>query len=285
LETVSVSERPLAVVRGGGDLGSAAAARLQRAGLRVLVTEKENPTAVRRTVAFSEAVYSGWIRVEELSARLANGADAVRRAWKSVDEIPVVVDPELVLARSLEPAIVIDALVAKRNDGVTRDLAAAIIGLGPGFEAGIDVDAVVETNRGPNLGRVFWSGTAEPNTGLPADVQGRGADRVLRAPAAGTMEVIRDIPDIVRQGEVVATIGEKRILAPFDGLIRGMLHPGTYVEANLKVGDVDPRFDVQLCYRMSDKALAIAGGALEAALVLLRRQGAIITLNASEVSR
>lgn len=279
-----MSERPIAVVRGGGDLGSAAAARLHRAGLRVFVTERQKPTAVRRTVAFSEAVYATSIRVEELEAHLAHDSEGVLTAWSAVNAIPVVVDPELIFARSLNPAIVIDALVAKRNDGMTRNLDAGAIGLGPGFEAGIDVDAVVETNRGPNLGRVFWSGIAEPNTGLPAPVQGRSADRVLRAPVSGTMEVIRDIPDIVRQGEVVAMVGGKPIMAPFDGLIRGMLHQGTYVDQNSKVGDIDPRFDVELCYRMSDKALAVAGGVVEASLILLRGQGATLALIESEVS-
>jgi xanthine dehydrogenase accessory factor len=242
------------------------------------------PTAVRRTVAFSEAVYSTSARVEEIDARLAIGSRGVLAVWSSVNAIPVIVDPELMLARTLHPAIVIDALVAKRNDGVTRNLHAATIGLGPGFQAGVDVDAVVETNRGPNLGRVFWSGIAEPNTGLPAPVRGRGADRVLRAPVSGTVEVIRDIGTIVRQGEVVAVIGGKPIVAPFDGLIRGMLHPQTYIEQNAKIGDVDPRFDIGLCYRMSDKALAIAGGVVEASLILLRGHGAPLALGTSEAS-
>ncbi len=281
----SVSDRPLAVVRGGGDLGTAVAARLHRAGFRVLVTEKHAPTAVRRTVAFSEAVYSHSVRVEELRAHLVEDHEAARALWSLPDEIPVFVDSNLTLATALEPSIVVDALVAKRNDGVSRDLAAGTIALGPGFEAGVDVDAVVETNRGASLGRVFWSGSAEPDTGLPAPVQGRAADRVLRAPASGTVDVIRDIPDIVRQGEVIAMIGSKPVVAPFDGLVRGMLHPGTNVDQGMKVGDVDPRFDPTLCYCMSDKALAVAGGAVEAALILLRRQGGRLILDKAEISR
>lgn len=270
--TEEVANPPLIVVRGGGDLGTAAAGRLHRVGLRVLVTEKEKPTAVRRTVAFSTALYSGCIQVEELRARRATDTRSVEDAW-ACGAIPVVPDPDLLLARSFDPMIVLDALVAKRNLGMSRALAPGTIALGPGFVAGIDVDAVVETNRGPNLGRVLWSGAAEPNTSSPAPVEGHTRDRVLRAPVSGMLTVVRDIPEVVSAGVLVALVGERPVHARFEGMIRGMLHDGLHVDANMKIGDIEPRLNRSLCFSMSDKALAVAGGTVEATIVLLRRNG------------
>ena len=263
---LSVIDRAV-VIRGGGDLGSGTALRLWRCGFPVVILETSAPLAVRRTVAFSEAVYEGTVRVEEAVGRLT-ASDEVELP-SGGEEIPVVVDPRSSVLTRLRPAAVVDAIMAKRNTGTRRDMAAAVVALGPGFRAGTDVDAVVETNRGPYLGRVIWEGEAAPDDGLPGAVMGRGKERVLRAPNSGTLDVPRPIGDIVEEGDVVARVGSGEVRAPFDGLIRGMLRPGTMVTANMKIGDLDPRLDRRLTTLVSDKALAVAGGVVEAILMKL----------------
>jgi xanthine dehydrogenase accessory factor len=266
-----VCERPIVIIRGGGDLGSGCALRLARTGFRVLVTEIPAPTVVRRTVAFAEAVFDGVAHVEGIPGILVTNRAEIASAW-GLEMIPVIVDPDLTLSLRLHPDVLIDATVAKHNLGTRRDMAPGTIALGPGFVAGIDVDAVVETNRGPNLGRVLWHGSAETDTGVPAPVSGQAAERVLRAPTAGWLCTSRQIGEIVRSGEVIAEVGGQMVRAPFDGLIRGLLRPGLYVHAAMKIGDLDPRLQPELCCRVSDKALAVAGGVLEATLMLLCRR-------------
>lgn len=255
-------------MRGGGDLGSACALRLARVGFKVLVAERARPTVVRRTVAFAEAVYTGTATVEEMTARRVESRSALSAAW-TAGEVPVVIDPHLAFSLAQSPRIVLDATMAKRNLGMSRSLPSRAIGLGPGFVAGVDVDAVIETNRGPHLGRVIWSDSAEPNTGVPAPINGYAGDRVLRAPIAGTLDTLKSIGDVVAAGELVAAVSGRPIRAPFHGTIRGLLRAGSSVHASMKVGDIDPRIHPDLHLQVSDKALAVAGGVLEAALVLL----------------
>jgi xanthine dehydrogenase accessory factor len=255
----------LVVVRGGGDLGTGVAHRLVRSGFTVLVTELAQPLAVRRAVSFAEAVYSGQVTVEGVTARLADDA-MLGLAFTVLGEVPVIVDvADDVLAR-MRPAIVVDARLAKRNLGTRREDAQLVVGLGPGFTAGQDCHVVVETNRGPNLGRVYWTGSAEPDTGQPEPVQGKAGQRVLRAPAEGEFQGYRAIGDLVQPGEVLASVGGQPIAAPFAGVLRGMLHDGVPVTAGMKVGDVDPRGLREYCFLISDKARSIGGGVLEAAL-------------------
>jgi xanthine dehydrogenase accessory factor len=258
----------LVVVRGGGDLGSGVALRLWRCGFRVAVLEVERPIAVRRTVAFSEAVYDGVAGVEEAAGRLVD-TSRLEEAIGGQD-IPVAVDPNAASVAQLRPFAVVDAILAKRNMGTTQDMAPLVIALGPGFVAGETVDVVVETNRGPDLGRVIWKGTAEPNTGEPASVAGLGRDRVLRAPEHGALRAWHSIGDIVEQDEVIASVDGVDIRAGFRSLVRGLARDGLEVRAGMKVGDVDPRLDPTLCTRVSDKSLAIAGGVLEALLMVLK---------------
>lgn len=263
---------PLIAVRGAGDLGSGCALRLMRCGFRVLAVEQARPTAVRRTVSFSEAVYDGEASVEEVRGVLVLSETQVQDAWRH-GMLPLAVDPDLTMTRSLHPHVIVDALLLKRNQGMSRDLAPGTVALGPGFVAGHEVDAVVETDRGPNLGRVIWAGRAEDDTGTPSPTAGHAEDRVLRAPRAGLLHAVVDIGDVVQPGQAIASVEGELILAPFHGLVRGLIRPGLLVDANMKVGDVDPRLDPELCRRVSDKALAVAGGVIEAAMVLLRRQG------------
>jgi len=252
-------------VRGGGDLAAGVVYRLTKAGFRVVITELERPLAIRRTVAYASAIYEGQITIEGLTARHIKQVDDVPRVW-SAGEIPVLIDEQGSLIARLNPDVVVDARIAKRNLGTTRDDAPLVVALGPGFTAGDDCHAVIETNRGHYLGRVIWQGSAEPDTGSPGSVKGHTSDPVLRAPIAGYVVSQIAIGDQVSQGAVVAVVDDQPIRAPFDGMLRGLIHPSVWAVAGMKVGDVDPRGRREYCFTISDKALAIGGGVLEALL-------------------
>lgn len=260
----------LIVLRGGGDLGTGVAHRLHRAGFRLAICERPQPLVVRRAVAFAEAVYTGTQTVEEVTARLAVDAAAAQNVLLR-HEIPVLVDPEGAALRALRPAVVVDARLAKHPLDTRLTDAPLVVALGPGFVVGEHCHAVVETNRGHHLGRVYWQGSAEPDTGKPEPVQGHSVDRVLRAPCAGALQGRKVIGDMVQAGEVIAVVNDQPILAPFAGVLRGLIHDGTQVTPNLKVGDLDPRGIRAHCFTISDKARAIGGGVLEAILAGRRR--------------
>jgi xanthine dehydrogenase accessory factor len=261
-------ERPVALVKGAGDLASGVALRLHRAGFAVVMTEIPFPTAVRRTVSFAEAIYDGRAVVEGIEGVTAADVDAVRRLFEA-GKIAVIVDPEAAVRHQLRSVLLVDAILAKRNLGTRIDDAPAVVALGPGFTAGVDVHVVVETKRGHTLGRVITEGEALPNTGIPGEVGGFGEQRVLRAPAAGVFRGRREIGDLVSRDEIVGHVGDVPVRASLDGVLRGLLHSGLEVTPGLKVGDVDPRATREHCFQVSDKALAIAGGVLEAACSLL----------------
>ncbi|MFN8471568.1 MAG: selenium-dependent molybdenum cofactor biosynthesis protein YqeB [Anaerolineae bacterium] len=261
----SLLARPfLVLIRGAGDLATGVAVRLHRAGFLVVMTELEHPLAVRRTVSFAQAVYDNTLTVEGITARCVPLRDA--RAVLASHEVPVVVDPDGTSLTLLHPDVVVDARLAKRNLGTRIDDASLVIGLGPGFTAGVDCHAVIETNRGHNLGRVIWEGPAEPNTGVPARIGGADVARILRAPVAGEVVPLRRIGDVVAQGDVVARVGGVDVVAAVEGILRGMVHGGVRVEAGTKLGDVDPRAEASFIHTVSDKSLAIGGGVLEAIL-------------------
>ncbi len=265
------SDGPLVVVRGGGDLASGVAFRLFRAGFRVIVTEIEQPTAVRRPVAFAEAVYAGETTVEGVTARRATSIDEAERLLEG-EVIPVLIDPSAEGVRQLHPQAVVDAIMAKRNTGTSLSDASVVIGLGPGFTAGVDCHAVVETNRGHYLGRVITKGPASADTGVPGAIGGETERRILRAPATGIMQAKRPIGEFVRQGERVAEVGGEPVRSQLDGVLRGLLHDGLHVAQGTKLGDVDPRANPEHCFTISDKSMAIAGGVLEALMTRLQRQ-------------
>jgi len=261
----------LVVVKGAGDLASGVAYRLRQSGFAVVMTEIPQPTVVRRSVSFAQAVFDGATVVEGVRARLLATPDealAVARAR----EIAVLIDPHAHVVAQLRPAVLIDAIIAKRNTGTRIDDAPVVIGLGPGFRANVDVHAVVETNRGHRLGRVILDGEAEPDTGVPAPVGGHGAERVLRAPADGFFIGVAAIGDRVTSEEVLGYVAGEPIRSPFDGCLRGLIQTGVPVQKGMKLGDVDPRATREHCFTISDKALAIGGGVLEAMLYLLERQ-------------
>jgi xanthine dehydrogenase accessory factor len=255
------------IVRGGGDLATGVVWRLQRCGYDVVVTELAEPLTIRRTVAVSSAVRDGVVEVEGLIARRAT-VDRVGSTL-AAGEVPILVAPTLGgLVADLGADVVVDARLAKRVLDTTITDAGLVIALGPGHVAGRDCHAVVETNRGHRLGRVIWHGTAEADTGVPGLVAGRGAERVLRAPIAGRVEWAVSIGDIVDADEPLGRVAHDAsvavIASPFRGTVRGLIAPGTTVHAGLKVADVDPREDPAACHEISDKALAIGGGVLEA---------------------
>jgi xanthine dehydrogenase accessory factor len=234
-----VADSPVVAIRGGGDLGTGVALRLQRAGCRVAILEIQQPTVIRRTVAFASAVFDGAIEVEGTVGRLGQPG-GVESIWGR-GEIPVLIDPQKSSLRSLRPDALVDAILAKRNLGTHIDDAPVVVGLGPGFTAGVDCHAVVETNRGHNLGRVYYSGSAQPNTGVPGTIGGQDAKRALRAPIAGEFIGLKRIGDRVQRGDAIGRVGEASIVTEIDGVLRGVLHDGLTVPAGLKVADVDPR--------------------------------------------
>ncbi|HYG57312.1 MAG TPA: selenium-dependent molybdenum cofactor biosynthesis protein YqeB [Symbiobacteriaceae bacterium] len=271
----------LVLVKGAGDLATGVAGRLYRAGFPVVMTELPAPLCVRRTVSFAEAVVSGSQTVEGITAVRADTASAVRAALAK-GLVPVAVDPEARLIAALSPWAVVDAILAKRNTGTRMTDAPLVVALGPGFTAGADCHAVVETQRGHDLGRVYLQGSAIPDTGIPGEIGGASAERVLRAPCAGIFRNRAAITDLVSPGDVVAEVhGADGTVAPvrttIGGVLRGLLRDGTPVRANLKVGDVDPRGELSQCYTVSDKARAIGGGVLEALLGLGARAGGLLS--------
>ena len=263
----------LVVIRGGGDIATGVAYRLHKAGFPVIVLELERPLVIRRTVALASAVLDGTAKVEDLHAQLAQSPEEAISLTKT-GIIPVLVAPQLNTSQftlNYSQFIVIDARLAKRNIDTTIDQAPLVIALGPGFTAGVDCHAVIETMRGHTLGRVIWEGAALPNTGTPGIIAGKGKERVLRAPAAGIVNWRLEIGDLVADGDRIGSVAGQPVLAPFDGVVRGLIAQETAVSQNLKIGDVDARQDVEACFTISDKALAIGGGVLEAILTWLNR--------------
>lgn len=251
------------LIRGGGDLATGVAVRLYRAGIRILITELPQPLAVRRAVSLSEAVYESEWKVEEVAARRAETFEQAL-ALAAAGTVPVLVDPELVQVAGRTFHAIVDARLTKRPPEGGMPAALLLIGLGPGFTAGQDCHAVVETRRGPTVGRVYWSGAAQADTSMPeGDPQ-----RVLRSPIEGVITARTEIGQHVETGQLVATVGGAAVISPFPGVVRGLIRPGLAVPAGLKIGDVDPRNTRELCFQVSDKALAVGGGVLE---VLLSR--------------
>ena len=257
--------RPIVLIRGGGDLASGVAARLWRSGFWVVVAEIEQPLAVRRLVSLAEAVYEGEVGVEDLRGLRAKDAGAAQTTLEQ-GAIPVLVDPAADSRDELAPSAIVDARMTKAEPDLDLSAAPFVVGLGPGFKVGFHAHAVVETNRGHRMGRVYWEGAAQPDTGVPDRVHGHDVDRVLRAPAAGVFDPAAEIGTLVKSGAVLCQVDGVALVAAFDGALRGLLHGGIEVDAGVKVGDLDPRQDLGLCSLISDKSLAVGGGVLEALL-------------------
>ena len=289
---------PVVLVRGGGDLGTGVALRLHRAGWRVIIADLLQPLVIRRTVAFASAIYDGSIEVEGVSGRRIH-SDQIRpeaEACWAAEQIPVVVDPDRSVTAQLRPSAVIDAIMAKSNTGTRLTDAPIVVALGPGFTAGIDCQAVVETQRGHYLGRVYYEGAAQPDTGIPGNVGGQDALRVVRAPLSGVFYAQHKIGETLPAGEVLGRVITVDVsltdsaawrLAAIDrdasqplgmvvktkiaGILRGVLHDGLKVAANTKIADIDPRGQPEYCFSVSDKSWAVGGGVLEAVLYLRQK--------------
>ena len=254
------------VVRGAGEHASATAHRLFRCGMRVAMTEVRHPTAVRRTVSFCTAVFDGECEVEGVPGRRWRLGEWEGLERSDLDHVPVFVDPEGLLVERWRPHVIVDARILKRNDGNSPEQAPLVIGLGPGLLAGRDVHVVIETRRGHDLGRIVREGYGAPDTGIPGAIAGFTTERVLRAPCAGVVETLLEIGQGVSAGDVVCAVAGRPVAAAISGVLRGVVHDGIEVCADLKVGDVDPRGDPACCFTISDKARTISGAVLEAIL-------------------
>ena len=264
--------KDLIIVRGGGDLATGTICKLRKCGFPVLILEAAKPSAIRRNVAFSEAVYQGTQTVEGVTCY---HADSLSQAEELLREgkLAVLVDPKGNAISKLDPLAVVDGILAKKNLGTHKGMAPITVALGPGFTAGEDVDAVIETKRGHDLGRVLWQGAAAPNTGIPGIIGGHGKERVIHCPADGILRNVCKITDVVTKGQKIAVVetqnGEVPVTASIDGLLRGLIRDGYPVTKGLKIADIDPRTEeYQNCFTISDKARCIAGGVVEAILQL-----------------
>lgn len=256
----------LIIIRGGGDLATGVVQKFHRSGFPVLILETNFPTAIRRNVSLCEAIYDNEAEVEDMICRRINDISEIENCQKN-GEIPIMVDPNGRYIKKLKPAAVIDSILAKRNLGTTIDMAPITIGLGPGFFAGSDVHAVIETKRGHNLGRLILEGSAIPNTGIPGEIGGKSLERVIKSPASGEVKHIRKIGDIVEEGEDIFEVSGIFVKAPFKGLLRGLIREKIFIEKGTKSADIDPRTDVDW-NGISDKARCLGGAALEAYLYL-----------------
>ena len=258
------------VIRGGGDIATGVVQKFHRAGFPVVILEAPAPTAIRRTVALCEAVYEGTSQVEDVICHRVKKSGELDACWRN-GIVPLLIDPGGETIRDIRPAAVIDAIIAKRNLGTTRSMADVTIALGPGFCAGADVHAVIETVRGHDLGRLILEGSAKPDTGLPGEIGGESYLRVLRAPVPGKIVHVKQIGDVVDKGDALFSIGDIPIVAPFDGLLRGLIREGTEVFKGMKVADIDPRTDIDW-RTISDKARCLGGASIEAFFILYRQR-------------
>jgi xanthine dehydrogenase accessory factor len=265
-----MSNQDIVLIRGGGDLASGVALRLHRVGMKILILELEQPLVIRRSVSFAESVYNKITQVEEVTGRLARTITEVESAWER-NEIPVIIDPDCEIITELpntkhQFSILVDARMSKKPPFLKINSVPFMVGLGPGFTVGENCDAVIETNRGHYLGRVFWEGSAQADTGIPEGFGNQYHARVLRSPSKGVFVSERNICDHLEEGDLIGIVNDREVKAPFKGVLRGLLHTGLQVTEGFKIGDLDPRDDPAYCRFVSDKAFAIAGGVLEAIL-------------------
>ena len=254
------------IVKGAGDLATAIGHKLFRCGFSVIMTEVPQPNCVRRQVSFANAVYEKQWTVEGVTAESVTSPEEIIQVMEK-GRIPIIIDPTCKIQERMNAPYLVDAILAKKNIGTKKTDAAVVIGLGPGFTAGVDVDMVIETNRGHNLGRIYFEGSAEVDTGIPGNIGGYTNERVLRAPKEGFIRHVKNIGDLVRRSEVISFVGTQPIRSEIDGIIRGLIYEGLFVKIGMKIGDVDPRGNLEYVDKISDKARNIAGGVLEAILM------------------
>ena len=255
------------LIKGAGDLATGIAYRLKKSGFDIVMTEINKPTTVRRTVAFSQAVFDNEIVIEGIKGVKVNNINEI---YEKINEgnIPIIIDENAEIIKELKADVVVDAIISKKNLGTSIEDAPIVIGVGPGFEAKVDCHLVVETKRGHYLGKVIEEGSAIPNTGVPGDIGGYTKERIIRASSNGKINPVVEIGDFVKKGDVVAYIDGVEVLAEIDGIVRGMLQEGIEVFKGMKSGDIDPRCEKDHCFTISDKARSIGGGVLEAIMYM-----------------
>ena len=262
----------ICLVRGAGDIATGTIQKLVRAGFKCVVTEVSNPSSIRRKVSLSEAIYEKKTVVEDIEAVLCENLDEIGQYLERYNPV-IIVDPKLTILNKMKFDVVVDAILAKKNTGLKKEMAEITIGLGPGFEAGVDCDIVIETMRGHDLARIIEQGFAKKNTSIPGIIDGFSNERVIYSDFDGQFTHIKSISDIVNKEEIIAKVGDNYIRATLDGVIRGMIRDNFEVKKGLKIIDIDPRYEeVENCFTISDKARAIGGAVLEAIMMLENRR-------------
>lgn len=260
------------VIRGGGDLATGVAEVLYQSGFKILILDIEKPSSIRRSVCFSEAIYDGIIQVENIICKKVENENDIEKCWNE-KIIPIMVDEKGEIIKKIKPNVVVDSIIAKKNLGTTKEMAPITIALGDGFEAGKDVDIVVETMRGHNLGRVITSGRAMKNTGIPGEIKGVSKDRVIYSLANGRFSSVKKIGDTVQKDEIIGYVGDVEIRGKISGVLRGIIREGYEVTENMKIGDIDPRIEEKNnCFTISDKARSLGGAVLRAIMFRLKEE-------------
>lgn len=260
------------VIRGGGDLATGVAEVLYQSGFKILILDIEKPSSIRRSVCFSEAIYDGIIQVENIICKKVENENDIEKCWNE-KIIPIMVDEKGEIIKKIKPNVVVDSIIAKKNLGTTKEMAPITIALGDGFEAGKDVDIVVETMRGHNLGRIITSGRAMKNTGIPGEIKGVSKDRVIYSLANGIFSSVKKIGDTVQKDEIIGYVGDVEIRGKISGVLRGIIREGYEVTENMKIGDIDPRIEEKNnCFTISDKARSLGGAVLRAIMFRLKEE-------------
>lgn len=260
------------VIRGGGDLATGVAEVLYQSGFKILILDIEKPSSIRRSVCFSEAIYDGVTKVENIICKKVENENDIEKCWNE-KIIPIMVDEKGEIIKKIKPNVVVDSIIAKKNLGTTKEMAPITIALGDGFEAGKDVDIVVETMRGHNLGRVITSGRAMKNTGIPGEIKGVSKDRVIYSLANGIFSSVKKIGDTVQKDEIIGYVGDVEIRGKISGVLRGIIREGYEVTENMKIGDIDPRIEEKNnCFTISDKARSLGGAVLRAIMFRLKEE-------------
>ena len=260
------------VIRGGGDLATGVAEVLYQSGFKILILDIEKPSSIRRSVCFSEAIYDGVTKVEDIICKKVENENDIEKCWNE-KIIPIMVDEKGEIIKKIKPDVVVDSIIAKKNLGTTKEMAPITIALGDGFEAGKDVDIVIETMRGHNLGRIITSGRAMKNTGIPGEIKGVSKDRVIYSLANGIFSSVKKIGDTVQKDEIIGYVGDVEIRGKISGVLRGIIREGYEVTENMKIGDIDPRIEEKSnCFTISDKARSLGGAVLRAIMFRLKEE-------------
>lgn len=260
------------VIRGGGDLATGVAEVLYQSGFKILILDIEKPSSIRRSVCFSKAIYDGITKVENIICKRVENENEIEKCWNE-KIIPIMIDEKGKIIKKIRPDVVVDSIIAKKNLGTTRDMAPITVALGDGFEAGKDVDIVIETMRGHNLGRIITSGRAMKNTRIPGEIKGVSRDRVIYSLADGKFSSIKKIGDTVQKDEIIGYVGDIEIRGKISGVLRGIIRDGYQVTKNMKIGDIDPRIEEKNnCFTISDKARSLGGAVLKAIMFRLKEE-------------